>query len=159
MSALIRTTWTEEELLDAFWVATSDLAVDRLQLLRLYSMVTVARPSTWDVAAVRAEFARLNPRPSRALPGCLACRARDRRLHRHHVIWVGHFGSNSSRNLVYICDEQNERRGASCHQTLHWWMTPRQTSHETIKTAVDAYVDALGRAILRPYRNPGVAAS
>lgn len=70
----IATPWTEEQLLAEFWKAQNDLAVDRLQLLRLYAMVVVARPHG------------------------------SRKIHRHHVIQIQNGGSNDRHNLTEICD-------------------------------------------------------
>lgn len=146
------TPWTESELLEEFWRAQGDLAIDRLQLLRLYAMVVVSRPAEWDARAVRAEFHRLYPRPShQGTLGCFSCFARGRRLHRHHVVQIQHGGSNDRRNLVSVCDTATGR-GASCHQTLHLWMRPAVDSHETTHVRLDGYVEALGQAMARSYR-------
>lgn len=149
----VTTTWTEEQLLDEFWRAQENLAVDRLQLLRLYAMVVVTRPHGWDPARIRDQFHR-NPglRSEQSTVGCFSCFSRSRKLHRHHVIQIQNNGSNDRRNLTAICDSTGEQRGASCHSTLHGWMTPSVDSHETTHVRLDAYVEALSQAILRPYR-------
>lgn len=145
----LKTTWPEDVLLDAFWRSAADLSVDRLQLLRLYSMVVVERPESWDRAKIRGDF---QQRPGELSIGCFSCFSRSRPRQLHHVLQIQHGGSNSPRNLVTICHDLSESsKAASCHQTLHLWMRPSVSSHETTHTVLDSVVAALSEALMRPW--------
>lgn len=102
----------EDRVLANFW----DLAASgahRRWLLSLMSRVTIKRPAEWwllDHAYV-ADGGGVTHQGN-----CFACRASDRPMYFHHLIWVSHGGSDHPLNLVSICHE--------CHCEQHPWMAP-----------------------------------
>lgn len=102
----------ELQVLNYFWL-TSRKGMDRLDLLKQLSAVTIDRPADWDQKAIRRAFTRLEHGSLYQTP-CFVCRGLGRRLHRHHVIWIRNGGSNDPSNLVWVCTR--------CHGVVHPWM-------------------------------------
>lgn len=101
----------EHELVNGFWQQVR-IGGDRLELLKEYAAYTIERPADWDFTG-----ARLEPHggtATLAAEECFGCRHRDQKLYWHHVIPIGHGGSNSLRNRVPLC--------LRCHHRIHPWL-------------------------------------
>lgn len=116
------TGWSEERVLDWFWLASREPDVNRIDLLRQLADVQLQRPSDWDRRQVREAMQALRPmwladdarKPRLTLAeaqACWACLNGERWLYWHHVITVGHGGSSTPRNLVPLCHR--------CHRAVH----------------------------------------
>lgn len=132
MSAPHVTSWSEDRVLDYFWMMVNADA-DRLALLKQISAVALQRPDDWDRAAERAAAT-----PKRRADTCFSCLTGDRRLYWHHVIAIQHGGSTCAMNLVPIC--------LRCHATVHPWLDISRPSEEARRTG---YWKQVGDMIVR----------
>jgi 5-methylcytosine-specific restriction endonuclease McrA len=111
-------TYPQERVLNYFWHVMRQLArehtTERLFMLGLVGEVTIARPLTWDYAAIRREHEQ-GPRRTLHRHQCFVCAAPGP-LYLHHIVEVHHGGDNHPRNLVPLCFR--------CHQALHPWLIP-----------------------------------
>lgn len=124
----------EDDILDYVYQAARDLGVDRIALLQQMSHVRLARPSDWDMKAVRQALADIRkpwngwhtPKSTFLLEAeqCWTCYSGERRLYWHHVILVKNGGSSTPRNLVPLCHR--------CHRAVHPWL-PAPTTLENVR--------------------------
>jgi len=130
------TKWPEEAVLDYFWRASSDLEVDRLELLQQLAGVAIARPADWDYEALRDVNQWEREKPS---TGCFSCRTWSRRLYWHHVIELQHGGSNDRRNLIPICYR--------CHCVIHPWLPERTDAEEQWREGWTAIAEVAAKTV------------
>lgn len=108
-------TRNEQDALDEFWRRAYG-ADGPTDALRLFGLVKIRRPASWNRLTVRAEGI---PSGLRRPDACFACRSEEYRVYWHHVIWIQHGGSSHPRNFVAICH--------ACHRRVHPWLKEGNT--------------------------------
>lgn len=129
---------TEHAALDQFYAEAAIPGADRLAAMKRFAELAIARPSTWDMAAIRAVSRDHLLRAEQ----CFACSADSRRvvIDWHHVIQIQHGGSNLLRNRVALC--------VACHGAIHPWL-PKQHRSKPGWTSVASMIDTVEVKLLK----------